>query len=77
MFRKHRKAMKKKARESFLKMADSKTMNHNDGKLNPGDKASDPKAAKKAIRKARSPEILFAEIGKMRQRFKAIFIANL
>ena len=35
-----------------VKMADSKTMNHNDGKLNPGDKASDPKAAKKAIRKA-------------------------
>ena len=35
-----------------VKMTDSKTMNHNDGKLNPGDKASDPKAAKKAIRKA-------------------------
>ena len=28
-------------------------MNHNDGKLNPGDKASDPKAAKKLFERRR------------------------
>ncbi len=37
-----------------VKMADPKTMNHNDNKLNPGDKASDDKkAARKAARKAK------------------------